>query len=268
MNGEPKRVSALNSLKKCPGLVCARTVAPGESGKAADTGTAVGRMIQLWHEGKQFEDLQRQAHEEMPTDFPLADWEGARERALFYCADPRNRPDVVVPGSCELTVECRLDPDEDDPTGEPIILSGHVDQIRWAFPDHPGREFLGMRVWDVKDGRASGEDMVHDYAYQLAAYSVACTSYFEEDVTPGGIIRTKGYTPRGGVDPAEARAFFHTPWSLDACHAILGQVRYMIGQIRAGAVARQPGSWCRWCPLSFPDCVAGGLERHITNHLS
>lgn len=267
MNGEPKRVSALNSLTKCPGLVCARTVSPGSSGKAADTGTAVGRLIQLWHEGVMFEDAARKAGGEMAQDFPLADWDAARTVALFYAQDPRNRPDVVVPGSCELEVMVRLEPDEEDPTGEPIELSGHVDQIRWAFPDHPERERLGMAVWDVKNGAAYGDEMIHDYAFQIAAYAVGCTAHYGGPVMPGGIIRTQGYVPkRGSVEPAEANVFFATPWAMSDAHAILDQVRYLIGQIRAGAILRQPGKHCRWCPSSFPACVTGDLEALLTDH--
>lgn len=261
MNGEPIRISALNSLAKCPGLVCSRTVTPSESGQAADTGSAVGRLIELWHAGLSVEDARRKAEAEMPEQFPKADWEGAVKRALLYCADERNPPGVVVPGSCELEVVLRLEADEDDPTGEPIVLTGHVDQIRWAHPDSEDREALGMRVWDVKDGRASGDDMTRDYAYQLAAYAVACSDHFGEPVLPGGIIRTKGYIARGANDPSEANVFYYTPWTLEQCHAILRQVAYMIGQIRAGAVLRQPGSWCRWCPLDFPGCSGGDLER-------
>lgn len=262
MNGEPKRVSALNSLKKCSGLVSARTISPGESGQAADTGTMVGRGIELWHKGSTYEEILRSFGNEMESDYPKADAEQAKRIVLCYVDDPRNPPEIVVTDSLELEVTLRLDPDEDDPTGEPIVLSGHTDQVRYAFPGQPE---LGLRLWDVKNGRASGDDMTRDYAYQIAAYTIALQDHYGAgEVLPGGIIRTKGYLARGVKDPADASVFYETPWTLEQCHAILGTVRYLIGQIRAGVIPLTPGSHCRYCPLEYPNCTTGGLERLIS----
>jgi hypothetical protein len=273
--GEPKRVSALNSLAKCPGLVAARTALPSESGKAADTGTAVGRGIELWHKGMELTPLLLQVGEEQASH-PKADWEAVAKTVTGYCNDPRNPPDVVVPDSLELEVTLRLEPDEDDPTGKPIVLVGHTDQVRYAYPDHPDRENLGLLLFDVKNGRASGDEMVMDYAYQLAAYTVALESHYGVgEVMTGGIIRTKGYLSKvkdattgklRRAEPGEHRVFHHAGWTIDTCHAILGNVRYLIGQVRAGVIVAQPGAHCRYCPLDFPHCTSGELARVLLDN--
>lgn len=264
MNGEPKRISALNSFSKCSGLVAARTLTPGTSGKAADTGTAVGRGIELWHKGSDYTALLRKLREEHEEHYPLADLAEVERVVLAYCNDLRNRPDVVLPDSLELEVTLRLDADQDDPTGEPIVLTGHVDQVRYAFPDHKDREHLGLELWDVKNGRGSGEDMTRDYAFQLAAYTLALEEHYGEgEIAMGGVVRTKGYIARGNPEPSEARVFFPMPWRKSDCLSVLDTVRYLIGQIRAGAIPHTPGPHCRYCPLEFPHCAGGGLEKLI-----
>lgn len=254
--GEPRRISALNSLKKCSGLVAARSVDSGESGVAADTGTGVGRGVELWHRGYTYDRLLKTLRDEHPNDFPKADMHDVERIVLCYVNDERNPPEVVVTESLEQEVILRLDPDPDDPTGEPIVLTGHTDQVRYRFPEHG--EAGGYQLWDVKNGRASGQDMIHDYAFQLAAYTIALGEHYE-GLTVGGVIRTKGYVARGAGEPSQANVFFSTPWSNDQCREILSHVAYLIGQIRAGAIACTPGSWCRYCPLDFPSCLDGGL---------
>jgi len=260
--GEPTRLSALNSLSKCSGLVAARSVVSGDSGQAADTGTGVGRGVELWHRGVDYSSLAKQLTAEQPTEFAKADMNDVHRIVLAYVNDERNRPDVVLTDSLELTVHLELEPDEDDPTGLPIKLKGHTDQVRYAFPDHPQREELGLQLWDVKNGRASGEDMTRDYAFQLCAYTVALEGHYGAgEISLGGVIRTKGYIARGKPDPSQANVFFPMPWTMEQCRAVLDTARYLIGQIRAGAIPHTPGSWCRYCPLSYPTCATGGLRR-------
>lgn len=260
--GEPDRISALNSLTKCSGLVAARSVTSGESGTAADTGTGVGRGVELWHKGSDYATILRTLRSENPTEFPKADMKDVERITLAYVNDIRNRPDVVLPDSLELEVKLTLEPHEDDPTGLPIELTGHTDQVRYAFPDHRRREELGLALWDVKNGRASGDDMTRDYAFQLAAYTLALESHYGEgEMLVGGIIRTKGYIARGKPNPSEASVFFPTPWTLDHCRALMRTVAYLIAQIRRQRIAHTPGSWCRYCPLDFPTCMTGDLDR-------
>lgn len=261
--GEPTRISALNSLTKCSGLVAARAVSESDSGAAADTGTAVGRGAELWHETtKDADEILHVLAAENKAEFPLAKMEDVERIVRAYCADDRNQRHFVVSGSCERTVKLTLDPDPDDPTGLAIELEGHIDQLRYSMPEHARRDELGYKLWDVKNGRGSGQDMLHDYANQLCAYTVALAAdYGEGEVAVGGVIRTRGYIARGKPDPSEANVHFHASWSPEHCRAVLAGVAYQIGQIRKGTFAQTPGSWCRWCPMDFPSCLTGDLRR-------
>ena len=89
----------------------------------------------------------------------------------------------------------------------------------------------------------------------------------------GGIIRTKGYLSRikdketkklRAGRPGEHKVFFHAGWDMSECRAILSNVSYMIGQIRAGNIPHTPGLHCRYCPLDFPSCTADKVrEKHL-----
>lgn len=249
-NRKGPRVSALPTLARCPGFHVAREVTGDSAGAAAHTGSAVGRVIELWHRlgehGGCFEEAMRTAmspHEVEAGTYHLADWDAVKHWALLYAQDPRNRG-VVVPELQEAEVKLTLDPDPDDPTGEPVELVGHVDQIR--------RTDRGYAVWDLKAGRAQGESMVYGYALQLAAYALACTETLGETVLPGGIIRLRGYDSKRAKEPDAFRVFFDTPWSLEACRALLGTVAYTVGELRRGVVRIQPGDQCRYCPGGGP----------------
>lgn len=255
------RISALPTLSRCPGAyLCDRD--SGRTSSAADTGTAVGRIVELWHRlGENdlaIEEATRNAMSEGSPRTELADWDRAREWAQLYAADPRNCG-VVVAEYCEIEVTLTLEADPDDPTGLPLEFVGHVDQIR--------RGSSGcLEVWDVKSGKPYGDEMVSDYALQLVGYALACTQTLGEPVLPGGIVRMRGYTPeRGSVEPSQANVFFPTPWSHDACRDLIHTAVYTVGEFRRGIARLQPGKHCRWCPAGNPGLcgpqVAAELDR-------
>lgn len=252
------RVSSLPMVAKCPGLPVSRKHMGDEVGSAAHTGSAVGRVIELWHrfgeESGALEEALRQAQSPQEVevgDYRLADWDTVRGWARFYAEDPRNQYGVVVADMQEAevryTLPVWLPSDEDAPTGEPVELVGHVDQIR---RDRAGN----LTVWDLKSGKAQGEEMVYAYALQLAAYSLAATETLGETVLPGGIIRLRGYDSKRPKEcpPDGRRVFFETPWSLDACRALLDTVSATIEEVRRGVVRLQPGDHCRFCPAGGP----------------
>ena len=250
----PVRISALTSLTKCPASMILQRAFDRGSGAAADTGSAVGRLVQLHHEGWIADDAIERARREAPTEFPLADLARAERLYLSYAADPRNPRDVVVKGTCEQEVRLVLPPDAHDPTGQPIHLVGHVDQIR-HHPD--GR----LRVWDTKAGKLDdGLAMTRVYAWQLAAYALAATATLGRPVLPGGIIRLAGYEARD-AEPSSGQASTHyeTPWTLDECATMLASVSALIAMIRRGDVLMLPGSHCRWCPGEAPNLCADRL---------
>lgn len=239
------RASSLTTLAKCGGLfVAQREETEAHSRGAADTGSAAGRMIELYHSNVLPADAIQQAGRECHERFPAADLEGAAKRALRYMRDERNPKGIA--SHCELEVDLVL-PGWD---GEPDVhLRGHLDQIR-------ERQDGRLEVWDVKDGAPEGSKLVLDYAWQLAAYALGATEKLGRPVLPGGIIRLKGYdSERAGADPSVCNVFFPMPWTLDQCRAQLDNAVYMIHLIRKGIVLRTPGVHCTWCRLSPSTCA-------------
>lgn len=248
------RISSLPTVGRCPAFGVLRSLTGGSS-PAAHTGTAVGRLIELTHQGAPYAEALARTQAEAPEAFPDADLDYVMQCGLAYCSDARNR-DVVVGELCEREVTVSLAPSPRDPTGEPIQLVGHVDQIR--------RERGQLYVWDLKNGRPSGIDLLYGYAWQIAAYAVAASNTLGEPVLPGGIIRLRGYIHerrKNNPDPNEANVFYAAPWTLEQCHAMLGNVVEHIALQRSGVLLSQPGTHCEWCPASGPHTCADEIER-------
>lgn len=275
----PLRASSLTSLKACPGSLVMAIGAEDHGGKAADTGTAVGQMIELFHRGLSVQDSVKKTEEMMEdggviggTDrhsYPLADIPLAQKWMERYAADPRNPVDSVIEESLEVEVELDLDPFPTDPTGKKIHIVGHIDQIR-ADPEDGIWE-----VWDVKSGsRHNGDEMVLEYSWQQAAYTLGAMKHFKRPMRWGGIVYVRGYEKQilvpnpkwvyGSKEPRRKRVkpkpgmenvFFRAPFSHDDLVAMMYQVRARVAAIRAGDPALQIGDHCRWCPAtSFSNC--------------
>lgn len=250
------RASSLSNLSQCPGFHVLRSGPKTEGGSgsaAADSGSAVGRLIELWHNGGEgadaFEQAVYQTSIERDAKFAAADMDLVKSWALAYVADPRNRG-VVVKGSCEMDVSVTLPADPDDPGG-PITFPGHIDQLR--------RDSHGtLRLWDIKSGKPEGREMLKSYAWQLACYAAAVEATLHEPCLVGGIIRLRGYIrERGGpVAPAEANVHYHAVWTREEHLAMLETPVWLIGHIRRGVVPLMPGTHCNWCPGKDPGACA------------
>jgi len=256
------RISILANLAKCPSFFALKTrITDVSFGTAAHTGSAVGRLIELWHRnGETAEGLlaaKRRAFLDGITDFPKANFDSACKVAIFYACDPRNRG-VVIPDSCEQEVILKLEPDPSDPVQKMMEIPGHVDQIRRESDG-------GLYVWDVKNGKPEGDELRLAYAWQLAAYAIASTEFYGETVLPGGIIRTQSYlndlhrcptcnkkSRKKVLAPHEAKVFYETPWSLEACHTMMRQAARAIARLRRGIFDQTPGTHCNWCPGGGP----------------
>jgi len=219
------------------------------SSGAADTGTCVGRIIELWHRGGEdaiaLEEAVQRAGAESATTCPQADLDQATSWAVKYAADIRNQGGVVIAEMQEGAVQTTLDlrPDYD---GE-VVIKGHPDQIR--------RGVAGLEVWDVKSGdkRWYGGEMTRIYAWQLAAYAVACTDTWGEEVRPGGIIRLRDYDGRGAV-------LHPVSWTLQTARGMLAEAAYRIAELQRGIVCMTPGFWCSWCPAGDPGMCAAQID--------
>lgn len=259
------RCSALATLASCPGLFYAQGEGGmGGSSVAANTGSAVGRAIELAHAGHLLDDALRAVTAEAPEKWPRADLEQVARWAFAYCCDPRNGDGspfgTVVPGSCEREVECDLPAAPGDPNPAPFRLVGHLDQIR---RDPQGR----LRVWDVKSGKPGGQELVLQYAWQLAAYALAASATLGETVLPGGIIRLRGYDKVPYMDPAArdaasvAAVFYPVNWALEDCRTMLLTAAAELGRVRAGYIHLRPGLHCLYCPVGGSAGPAGCGDR-------
>lgn len=246
----PLRISALNSLTKCPGFAALGTIDDSPGGIAANSGSAVGRVVQLWHERGEdpiaLDAAIRQAEAEIARH-PKADFDDVRKWAEGYARDPRNAG-VVEPASCEREVKLRLGAFE---------LVGHVDQLR--------RQHGALSVWDLKSGKPGGRDMVNSHAWQISAYALACTETLGETVLPGGIIRIRSYAWNNRCrwdksDMANAPAFYATPWSLDVCREMMASVESHLSMLAEGRVHMHPGTQCAWCPGAAPNLCGDAIS--------
>lgn len=278
----PIRASYLSWIAKCtikPALdMC--TDEPDVGGVAAQNGSAVHVGIAEFHRqmaagrtSLQATDAAMDAVIQSLQQFPLADLTECRLFLHPYCADPTNilaqidtipngydgggHPDAVrlKPGDLALEVPIRftLAPHDLDPTKEPIYIMGTLDQIR--------RQHGRSQVWDAKTGAGSGLQMIHDYAYQLAAYTLGARACGWVDADPGGVIRVKRYREKNAELPEPSGVFWSMPFGREYCETVLDTIRLNIALIRAGKVGYCAGSHCTYCPYRGLD---GCLSRTET----
>lgn len=266
----PLRASTLNALVKCPAWVILgdyrlNPTYEDRKSAAAHNGTAAGRAIELFHAGLGVGEALAMTEEESASGLRGRGFEMVKMTTVDawvrrYCADPRNRPEIVLESSLEMEVELTLAAAPEDPTGEPIIITGHVDQIR--------RDRSGvLRLWDVKSGVLDGLDMLWTYAWQLAAYTVGAAEILNEPVLPGGVIRLRGYDSKAKLalanDPewcAGRAVHFESQCTLATCHEMLETVAQHVAWIRLGLIHQHPGKHCGWCPAGGPHLCGTRLD--------
>lgn len=265
----PLRISGLTMLKACDGAGYLSwrenlLTLPEDrmSSEAADTGTAVGMAVELWHRDRhaRTDDIMARvarasAEGEGAARPPFAAARlGDAERVLaLYRVDPRNVAAEVPEWSLEAEVRLTLPPHELDPTGAPIVFVGHLDQIRV--------ERATLWHWDLKHSSYGGRDLVAQYSWQQIGYAYAIEQTFGRRAGWGGIIRTTGYLVKGAgktKSAAECDVFFPASLRRQETDAVLNGVRLTVAMIRAGALVLRPGSHCGWCsasPAGLDYCV-------------
>lgn len=225
----PIRASSIPMLMKCPKRI---SLELRSESKAADTGTAVHAAIEAWHQTHDAEKAVT-AMKSLSHKFPLADLHDAELSARPYFADPRNAKGSVQ--ATEHKVEVAIEGWDGD---DPIYVTGTLDQVR-----EDG-------IWDVKHSDKGGFELIHEYAYQLAAYAYAARK------PVGGIITPKGYRKRGAELPSPGGVFWPTCWQQEHVMQLLENFRRMVWRIRRGEVPALPGVHCGHCPAgSFLECV-------------
>lgn len=237
----PLRPSALAWLVRCPvQAVLAMYDEIDEGGPAAQTGSLVHAAVAAFHLendhalkiGAAVAAMQQQA-----AAFPLADPTEARLYLEPYLADPRNAHAKTV--AVEHRVRLELDPHPLDPTGAPVVVRGTLDQIR----EEGGR----LLVCDLKTGQTSGWAMLHDYALQQAAYTLAARESGFPGAEPGYLIRNYGYRARGAKLPSPDGVFWWLPFDADGARQLLDRVRLQVALVRRGEIDFGPGPHCTFC---------------------
>jgi hypothetical protein len=92
-----------------------------------------------------------------------------------------------------------------------VVIRGTLDQIR--------REGGRLVVCDLKTGKGTGLSMIHDYAYQQAAYVLAARASGFPEAEPGYIIRCYGYRERSAKLPSPDGVYWWLPFDVAGCRA-------------------------------------------------
>jgi len=236
----PLRPSACGKLVGCPMSVFLKYEDESDGGVAAQTGNLVHSAAAAFHNHKDLE-AGLAALEAARLEFPRGDPEKADKIYRAYAADPKNNEAEVV--WCERKVRLDLAPAPGDPTGEPVVIEGTLDQVR--------RESGVLRVWDIKTGdRLGPEENLDDYLIQQAVYVLAARQTLDPTIEPGGLIYTPGYSkPRG-------RRFIPYTLTIEQLRLFVTPVVHAVSLIRQGIPAFRPSAEnCRWCDYRpFTQC--------------
>lgn len=236
----PIRVSSVPRLMTCAArnVLMYLQLSTDTSGEAAHNGSSFHCLLEGWY-GSGFDTQHAIALEASRRhEWPNCKFEKAVLPAfLGYAADPRNRVELIA---SEIAINFEIDPSPDDPTGELIYLTGHIDQIRGPVP----------QVWDTKLSRLGGGDLINSYAYQIAFYSIGATKFLGREVSPGGIIRCSTYaTEKASKSESPDGVFFPVHLGPDVMQHMVDSFAKRVAAIRRGEVFAVPGDWCTYCPL-------------------
>jgi hypothetical protein len=274
----PIRASSISMLLNCNWFFIMDNFMTDQGDSVArDTGTAVGRAIELFHDmgspnlNDCLEGLLDQLEIEAlegPIDregkrrdpFPAVDFDDLKLWFSAYASDPRNHRDKVAITDQESRFELELDPHDLDPSGKKIIIAGHIDQLRINKATNT------KSIWDVKSGKSTGPQMLNDYLYQQLAYYAAyrqtalkvAKDQAEADLINsnfelGGIIRLRDYYFQ--KKPVKDPQVFYTykGFSDELVDKVLDSVRLQVALLRQGEVCPTAGTYCNYCP-------AGGVK--------
>lgn len=248
----PLHPSALRTLVDCPWrLVGMYLLEPyDDSGPAADTGSAVHAAAHALHSGKGEAESIGVMRDKMP-EYPKADMLDAADLFLKYAADVRNKEAKVV--LSERKIGFKIAPAPEDPTQEPLIFEGRLDQVREVHGQ--------LKVYDLKTSKKAPTELLYEHTFQMAAYAVGASILLQKRVDPGALILARKY---GASDHSNAQTFWHYSFSFDDCAKILDVVRHRVAEIRRGTVYHNPvESACRWCFMRTPDLCLPKLQQEL-----
>ncbi len=100
---------------------------------------------------------------------------------------------------------------------------------------------------DLKSGKTSGFQMIHDYAIQIAAYTYGARQIGIENVIPGRIIRAMGYRTREDKGSSPDGVFWSMPFLWKDVETLLEDVRLQVALVRNRDVQFRSGPHCTYC---------------------
>lgn len=251
----PLRPSSLVRVGACPmSAVLNDDMVNDDGNGAAQTGNLIHAAAAAFHRAASSMTATARTEEGLAAleaarlKFPDGSYPKAVETFRAYAADPEN-----IEADCpwvEQPIELRIQAAPNDPTGEPIVVIGTLDQVR---RERNGR----LRLWDIKTGsRLSGSESLTAYAVQQACYLLAARQVLADNVEPGGLIYTPGYEKKHG------RRFFRYTLTVEECMLLVSVVAYNVALIRSGIPIFRPGvDTCEYCRYSknggkgFSDCL-------------
>lgn len=266
----PLRASALPRINECPASVFLQQAfwietdenEPG--GESAQTGNLMHAGAADYHRLKMLDptaseearkEVGLKALEAARAKFPGGDVRRAKKHYEAYVADPKNQEAQVI--RCEEKVRCKLPPAPFDPTGQPVVIRGTLDQLRLVDGV--------LQVFDIKTGKMYyGFKALDHYMTQQAAYVEAAKQTWGElykgtPIEPGALICTEGY-----VSTSASQVYWWHKWSYDDIPLILQNVVNQVAAARMQRLGFTPSSdACRWCEhKNFSNCT-GFFKEHV-----
>jgi hypothetical protein len=239
----PLRPSRVAKFLACPMSVVLIQHEESEGNGAAQTGSLVHAGADTFHKTKEGDRAAAglEALEAARVKFPGGDAEKARSVFRAYAADKENREAEVL--WSEAPVRLVMPAAPGDPTGEPIVIAGTLDQVRLKDDR--------LTVWDIKTGSfLTGEESVLEYLTQQAVYTLAARATLDRRIEPGGLIYTPAY------EKARSRVHLPNPLTVDQCEDLLLTLPFLVSMIRRGQPVFRPSpSACRFCDakkLGYP----------------
>lgn len=255
----PLRISSLPWFTQCNWrtIVPLYNVAESDGGNdAAQEGTAIHQLIGDWYDNGMDTEGAIEGITASIGRFPFADLEtNVFPYFRRYAADPRNQTKPII---YEKEITLIFDPPKESEaiTTEPIVLIGHVDQVR------EDRSIL--YVWDTKLSGWPASQLVHSYGMQLMFYALAAKEYLEHDVEIGGLILPKiyGLKKNEGIISPEG-VFASTPYAMSHAQVWVDDLIRQIVQTRAGHPRKTMSSICTYCSVGGPQLCARLYKRKI-----
>lgn len=246
----PLHPSGLRALLVCPWRTVVNFLgtADGESGQAADTGSAMHAAAAAFHRGADVGDSLA-AMKGGVAEYALADMVDAANLFLAYAGDPRNRDARCV--LVEHPISFCIAPADHDPTGAPIQVDGTCDQVREA-------EGGGYILGDIKSSKRDPNDVLMESTFQAAAYMVGASIVLGKRVDRAMIIMPRKY----GKDLASSPVFWHFPWRLKDTEQLLEPIRDTVAAIRLGRIHHMPNSDCKYCVMRSPQHCLPELQKY------